>query len=203
MERSTTVKSQNRPGCLLFFGLAWMAFSAIFVLVGIGNEDTTFTIVGTVFVLVGLAIFLIGALSYYTRLRIGKPEITISEQMLRVGESFTVNFFHSFKSGAQVDNIRLELVFRETATYQQGTDTRTVTHNHIIAEFEEPGGRFQAGHLIQKNYDLQIPPDSMHTLKVRRNKLEWFVRFSMKVPRLPDFSEEYELEVVPVMVNKR
>ena len=178
-----------------------MAFSAIFVLVGIGNEDTTFTIFGTVFVLVGLAIFLFGALSYYTRLRIGKPEITISEQMLRVGESFTVNFFHSFKSGVQVESIRLELVFRETATYQQGTDTRTVTHNHIIAEFEEPGGHFQSGHLIQKNYDLQIPPDSMHTLKVRRNKLEWFVRFSMKVPRLPDFSEEYELEVVPVMMK--
>ena len=134
-------------------------------------------------------------------IRIGKPEITISEQMLRVGDSFTVNLFHNFKSGIQVDNIRLELVFRETATYQQGTDTRTVTHNHIIAEFEEPGGHIQAGHMLQKSYNLQIPRDGMHTLKVRRNKLEWFVRFSMKVPRLPDFSEEYELEVVPVMAK--
>jgi hypothetical protein len=201
MERSTTVKSQHLPAFLLFFGLFWMAFSAVFVLVGIGNDDTSFIIIGAVFVLIGLAIFSFGALSYYTRLRIGKPEITISEQMLRVGESFTVNFFHSFKSGVQVESIRLELVFRETATYQQGTDTRTVTHNHIIAEFEEPGGHFRAGHLIQRHYDLQIPPDSMHTLKVRRNKLEWFVRFSMKVPRLPDFTEEYELEVVPVMMK--
>lgn len=201
MERSINVKSQNRPGCWLFFGLFWIAFSAVFVVIGVSSEDTAFIIFGSVFVLIGVAVLLFGALSYYTRYRIGKPEITISEQMLRVGESFTVSFFHSFKSGVQIDNIRLELLFRETATYQQGTDTRTVTHNHIIAEFEEPGGRFQAGHLIHKNYDLQIPPDSMHTLKVRRNKLEWFVRFSMKVPRLPDFIEEYELEVVPVMVK--
>lgn len=201
MERSATIKTQNRPGCLIFFGLFWMAFSAVFVLVGIGNDDTPFIIFGAVFVLIGLAILLFGALSYYTRLRIGKPEITISEQMLRVGETFTVNFFHTFKSSVQVESIRLELVFRETATYQQGTDTRTVTHNHIISEFEEPGGHFQGGHFIQKNYDLQIPPDSMHTLKVRRNNLEWFVRFSMKIPRLPDFTEEYELEVVPVMMK--
>lgn len=201
MERSTTVKSQNKPGCLLLFGLFWIAFSAVFVVIGIGDEDTTFIIFGAVFVLIGLGLLLFGALSYYTRLRIGQPEITISEQMLRVGESFTVDLFHSFKSSVQVDDIRLELIFRETATYQQGTDTRTVTHNHVIAEFEEPGGHFQSGHLMQKNYNLQIPRDSMHTLKVRRNKLEWFVRFSMKVPRLPDFSEEYELEVVPVMAK--
>jgi hypothetical protein len=201
MERPTITKKLGKHGCLLLFGLAWMAFSAIFVLVGLSDKDTGFTIIGGIFVLVGLGIFLFGALTYYTRLRIGQPEITISEQMLRVGESFTVNLFHSFKSGVQIDGIRLELVFRETATYQQGTDTRTVTHNHIIAEFEEPGSYFQAGHLIQKSYDLQIPRDGMHTLKVTRNKLEWFVHFSMKVPRLPDFSEEYELEVVPVMAK--
>ena len=201
MERPTAVKSLNGPGCLVLFGLFWMAFSAIFVVMGINDEDTNSIVFGSVFVLIGLGIFLFGALSYYTRFRIGKPEITISEQMLRVGDSFTVNLFHNFKSGIQVDNIRLELVFRETATYQQGTDTRTVTHNHVIAEFEETGGPIQAGHMLQKSYNLQIPRDSMHTLKVRRNKLEWFVRFSMKVPRLPDFSEEYELEVVPVMAK--
>ncbi|MCB9418260.1 MAG: hypothetical protein H6667_00530 [Ardenticatenaceae bacterium] len=201
MERSTTIKSQSKPGCLVLFGLFWIAFSVVFVILGLRDEDTPFIIFGAVFILIGVGILLFGGLSYYTRFRIGKPEITISEQMLRIGDSFTVNFFHSFKSGVQVDNIRLELVFRETATYQQGTDTRTVTHNHIIAEFEESGGHFQAGHLIQRNYELQIPPDGMHTLKVRRNKLEWFVRFSMKVPRLPDFLEEFELEVVPVLAN--
>lgn len=195
------VKSRNRPGCLLLFGLFWIAFSSIFVLVGLGNDDTTFAVFGGVFVLIGVGLLLWGGMSYYTRLRVGKPEITISEQMLRVGESFTVNLYHSFQRTVQVENVRLELIFRETATYQQGTDTRTVTHNHIIAEFEEPGGQFQSGHIIQQNYNLQIPPDSMHTLKVRRNKLEWFVRFSLKVPRLPDFVEEYELEVVPVMAR--
>lgn len=201
MGRTVSVNSKNSSGCLVLFGLFWIAFSSIFLITGIGNGDVVFSIFGGVFVLIGVAMLAWGGMSYYTRFRVGKPEITISEQMLRVGETFTVDIFHSFKSNIQVENIRLQLLFRETATYQQGTDTRTVTHNHVIADFEEPGGHYQSGHLFQQSYSLQIPPDSMHTLKVRRNKLEWFVRFSMKVPRLPDFNEEYELEVVPVMIK--
>jgi len=200
MEKTRST-SRNQAGFLLLFGLLWTGFSALFVIVGLGNEDNSFAIIGSIFMLIGIGLMAFGAITYYTRFRIGKPEITISEQMLRVGQPFTVTFFHSFKSGVQIDGIRLELVFRETATYQQGTDTKTVTHNHIVAEFEEPGGHFQAGHLIQKNYNLQIPRDSMHTLKVRRNKLEWFVRFVMKVPRLPDFVEEFELDVVSAMMR--
>lgn len=201
MGRSVSVNSKNSSGCLVLFGLFWIAFSTIFLVTGLGSGDVTFGIFGAVFVMIGVGILVWGGMSYYTRFRVGKPEITISEQMLRVGEAFTIDVFHNFKSNIQLENIRMELLFRETATYQQGTDTRTVTHNHIIADFEEPGGSYHAGHLFQQRYDLRIPPDSMHTLKVRRNKLEWFVRFSMKVPRLPDFVEERELEVVPVMMK--
>ena len=79
MEHSKPAKPQGRPGCLLLFGLFWMAFSAIFVFIGTGDGDTPFIIFGAVFVLIGLAIFLFGGLSFYSRWRIGKPEITISE----------------------------------------------------------------------------------------------------------------------------
>ncbi len=202
MPSSSRQFSFNQPGCFLLFGLFWVAFSSVFVIIGLTQGNTPFAIFGGVFVLVGVGIMLFAGLSYYTRFRIGKPEITISTQMLRVGEPFTVSYFHNFSHAVNIEGIRVELVFRETATYQRGTDTQTVIHNHMIAEFEEPGGHFQSGHLIQKNYDLQIPSDGMHTLKVRRNKLEWFVRFVMKVPKLPDFTEQFELEVVPVLVGE-
>jgi hypothetical protein len=202
MKSSSRPFNFSQPGCLLLFGLFWTAFSSIFIVLGLTDGNTIPIIFGGAFALIGIGIVSYAALSYYTRFRIGKPEITISEQMLRVGEPFTVSYFHSFNRSANIEGIRVELIFRETATYQRGTDTKTVTHNHMIAEFEEPGGHFQAGHLIQQNYDLQIPPDGMHTLKVRRNKLEWFVRFVMKVPKLPDFVEQFELEVVPVLMEE-
>lgn len=201
MNHPTRTFNMNQPGCLFLFGLFWVGFSSIFVIIGLTQDNIAFALFGLLFVLVGVGILGFALFSYYTRFRIGRPEITISEQTLRVGESFTVSYLHSFNRNVQVDGIRVALIFKETATYQRGTDTTTVTHDHIIAEFEEPGGRFQAGHLIQQSYDLQIPPTGMHTLKVRRNKLEWFVRFQMNVPKLPDLVEQFELDVLPVLMR--
>jgi hypothetical protein len=201
MSSTSQTANLNRPGCRLLFGLFWIAFSSIFLVIGLTQEDNTFAIFGLIFVLIGVGLLLFGLLSYYSRFRIGQPEITISEKMLRVGENFSVSVSHQFKRSVQIETIQLELQFRETAVYQRGTDTTTVVHNHSIALFEEPGGQFQAGHIIQKNYDLQIPVLAMHSLKVRRNKLEWFVRFVVSVPRLPDLIEEIELEVVPVLAR--
>ena len=201
MESSFSTNKTNQPGCLLLFGLFWAAFSSIFVIVGITQRDLIFTIVGSLFTLIGVAIIIFALFAYYARFRVGKPEIIISNQTLRVGEPFTVSFFHRFNRPVEVQRILLQLIFRETATYQQGTDTRTVTHNHVIETFEEPGGHFQAGSMIQQAYDLQIPADGMHTLKVRRNKLEWFVRFQIAVPKLPDVVEEYELDVLPALMR--
>jgi hypothetical protein len=44
---------------------------------------------------------------------------------------------------------------------------------------------------------MQIPPDGMHSLAVRRNTLEWVVRLRATIPRLPDFIEEIQLNVLP------
>jgi hypothetical protein len=55
-----TKYSQNvklQYGCLALFGLCWSAFSFIFVLVGLFNNDLIFISVGSLFVLLGLAIF--------------------------------------------------------------------------------------------------------------------------------------------------
>ncbi len=201
MSQSTQTFNMNKPGCLFLFGLFWVGFSTIFVIIGLTQDNIAFAIFGLLFVLVGVGMLIFALFSYYTRFRIGQPEITISEQTLRVGEPFTVSYFHSFNRSVQVDSIRVTLLFKETATYQRGTDTTTVTHDHVITEFEEPGAQFQAGHLIQQSYDFQIPPTGMHTLKVRRNKLEWFIRFQMKVPRLPDLVEQFELDVLPALMR--
>ncbi len=188
-------KSRSRKlGGLFVFGLLWTIMSLFFILM-------QFSLLSVIFLLAGIGVLIYVALSSYTRFRVGEPEISISTQTLHVGEPFTVSYYHQFKNAIKLDSIRVELIFRETATYTRGTDTKTVSHNHMIAEFEEPGGQFQAGHIIQRNYNLQIPPDGMHTLKVHRNELEWIVNFVMKVPRLPNFTEEFELNVIPVLME--
>ena len=174
--------------------------SAIFFVISLSQGSVVSVVLSGGFMLIGVVIIGYSVLTLYTRARVGKPEITVSSRLLCVGEPFSLSYVHTFPQAVRVDEIVVQLVFKETAVYQRGTDTRTVTHEEVIAEFQEPGRHFQPGNLISKSYSLQIPADGMHSLSVRRNKLEWFVRLRMSVPRLPDFVEQIELTVRPELV---
>ncbi|MCP5096728.1 MAG: hypothetical protein GY943_14340 [Chloroflexi bacterium] len=189
------------PGCLIWFGLFWTGFSLIFVVFGFADGSWGGAIIGGLFALVGLGLTIYGGLGWFARYRLGKPTITFSNSTLRVGETFSVTYDHTIKSATQIDTFTAQLLFREIATYQQGTNTRTVTHNHEIEAEELPGGRFQSGHFLNETFQWQIPADGMHTLDVRRNKLKWIVKFELSIPKLPNVVEEYELTVLPEFVR--
>ncbi len=138
----------------------------------------------------------------YSRSRFGKPDVLISKNELRVGESFTVQFAHTFANDITLEEIKIQLVYRETATYQQGTNTRTVTYEDVIEEYELPAGDYRAGHMAAENYTMRIPPDGMHTLRVRRNLIQWFVRVKAGIPKLPDYVETFELTVIPELARE-
>jgi hypothetical protein len=184
----------------IIFGLIWTSISAVVFVFSLSSEELFPIAFSGCFVLIGLGFLAWGGFAIYSRYRVGRPELTISNTTLRVGEAFTVDLYHSFKRAVQVEKMQVQLIFRETATYQQGTDTRTVIHNEVVEDFNLPGGHFQSGHMIQDSFNMQIPPDGMHTLKVRRNKLEWFVKIQMVIPKLPDYTDEYELDVIPEQV---
>lgn len=191
----------NNPGCALGFAIFWIAFSAIFLIIGIGDGNWAFIVFGGLFVLIGIGIGIYASLGLYTRFRIGKPIITFSSPTLRVGETLTMSYEHTLRQAVEIEAFTVELLFREVATYQQGTDTRTVTHNHVIDTIEQMGGRFQSGHIWHERFELAIPADGMHSLDVRRNKLKWIVKIQMTIPKLPNFVEEYEIIVLPEMVR--
>lgn len=200
MNRDSSINLAQRPGCQVLAALAWIAFSSLFVVIGMRQEARPFAIFGAVFAALGLAFLAYALLALLTRARIGRPELTISQLQPRVGETMTVTLVNTFARSVTVDELLIQLIFRETAIYQQGTDTRTVTHEAIVAEVRRPGRPYQAGHILAETHDFQIPPDGMHTLNVRRNRLEWFLRVRMSVPRLPDFVEQRELVVPPERV---
>lgn len=193
--------SWMRQGCLLFFGLFWTGFSSIFLIVGLVNGEWAFIGIGGLFVLIGLVILGYGLMQLLTRYLVGKPEITLSNQhQLRVGEKLTVTWHHSFRRSVTVEKLQVQLILREIATYQQGTDTKTVTYNDVIDVYEEPGYDYSGGEMIQGGYDFVIPTNSMHTFKVRRNEIKWILQFKLDVANLPDYVDEYELTVLPQMV---
>lgn len=194
--------NSSRPGCTLGFALFWLVFSAIFVVIGLTTGGNfIFMLVSLVFVAVGLGFLAYALLTYYSRYRVGRPDFRLSQTTLRVGDSFSFSISHTFPREMEITSMSTKLIFRERATYQQGTDTRTVTHEHVVKSYEEPGGQFRAGQLYAKAYELQVPPEAMHSLKVRRNELTWVLKFEAVIPKLPNFLEEFELTVLPEMAR--
>ena len=198
--KTKTVSAKTQPVTLMVFGFIFscIAFGITAVFLS-GGDSGIPLLIGGIMGTVGLLIIGWGAAIYYTRARMGVPDIILSKERLQVGESFTLNFHHTFKNNITVERINIRLIFRETATYQQGTDTKTVTHEETYEEFDMPGGDFRAGHMVANVFDMQIPSDGMHTLKVKRNYIQWFVRVEAVIPRLPDFVEEQEIMVLPLL----
>lgn len=200
MNRQTPKRTGgNQATFLLIFGVIWLAFSLIFLMLAISDESGGGIFFLSIFVLIGAGLTLYGLWLAIMRLRVGKPAVTFSNTTLHVGEPFTIHYEHTLRSGLTVEQLVFELIFREIATYQQGTDTRTVTQNHVMDAYERPGGQFNAGHTLLENVSLTIPADAMHTLDVRRNKLRWIVKMTLTLSDMPDYVDEYEVIVTPTV----
>lgn len=149
-----------------------------------------------------IAFFIVsGGRQMWTNYRVGKPNVLLSKNTAVLGDRITVSIDHTFRRDVTLNEFTVRLLFRETATYQQGTDTRTVTHDNVIEQHEAPGGSYRAGSFLSEKIDFQIPRDGMHTLKVRRNTLRWMVEIEMHLPRSPNFKQAYEIQVLPQLAE--
>ncbi len=131
-----------------------------------------------------------------SRAKVGKPTVTLPTT-LRLGEKFEVPYYHTFNQQISCEQFSIQLIFEERATYSQGSDTRTVTHEQVIAESILPARIFQPGDMIADSLAWQIPRDAMHTVKAPRNVLRWLVRLKFVIPKSPDYVDEYEINVLP------
>ena len=137
----------------------------------------------------------------YTNYRVGKPEVLISKTTAVLGDKIHVDFSNTFRQSVNVQKMSAKLIFKESATYQQGTNTRTVHHDEVIQEFETMGGQFRPNSFYSEQFEFQIPRDHMHTLNVNRNRLRWLIQLEMEIPRMANFNQEYEINVLPELTK--
>jgi hypothetical protein len=216
-------KLQNAPGstigkyALLFFGLLWSCITcAVFIpilgtsilpqlLAGelkIGPNLLSFDLIfplcfGGVFIGLGALITLIGIRPIIAGTRVAKPDIQISNTNLRSGEEFALSYQQGFKASVEVKRLALQLVLRESATYRRGTDTVTVTHDHLIQNFELAERPFQSGETLTQNLRWAIPRGAIHSFEASRNRLRWLIKVKVEMKGWPDFDEEFGLTVIP------
>jgi hypothetical protein len=152
---------------------------------------------GGCFIGVGILVSLAGLQPVIAATRVGKPEIQISNTNLRSGEQFALSYQQTFKSNVDVKRFAVQLILREAATYRRGTDTVTVTHDHLIQNMDLPAQQYQSGQAISQNLNWNIPRGAMHTFEASRNKLRWFIKVTVEMNGWPTYNEEFGLTVLP------
>jgi hypothetical protein len=206
-------KAQTR-GCLAIFALVWLAGSCLPVLfMGIpivltalsGSGDPTAmvltglgTLVFTVpFFLVGVGLLVWSFWPMIVGMRVTRPEVSVSSEAVRPGDTFSFGFRQTFKGAAELKEASLQLMLRETAIYHRGTDTYTVHHDYVVQRYDLPPRPYQAGETLSDQRVWQIPADAMHTFATTHNRLRWLIVVHVGINRWPDFNEEYEVRVLP------
>ena len=155
---------------------------------------------GVPFIAIGIFLILGALWRNLAGVKIAPPVVSVSNPRPALGEKLRVEWEMRFRSKTALQDNRVELIFRESASYTQGTDRRTDTHE-IVHEFHElPVGEMAAREVIQGQTDFTIPMHGMHSFQGENNKLEWFIRVRINAMEWPDVEDEFELLVLPEKV---
>jgi hypothetical protein len=168
-----------------------------------GGGDATESRLITVLVLCPVlfigGIFLLFAIkSSYSNYKAPNADVFVSSNPLMLGDEFTVNYQQGFRGGATLNSIRYDFIFRESATYTQGTDTYTVHHDVVMNTFELPAQRLSGGESLQTQFTFQVPPTAMHSFHANDNKLRWIIRAKIDIQGWAHYENEYEITVLPM-----
>jgi len=186
---------------VLLFTLFWNGVVGIFVVEIIfveQNAPLLKKLFLTPFVLIGLGLF---AGFIYTLLGLfnPKPILVCSDSWLYPGSEFELSWMMK-GNASRIKKMTVTIEGAESATYRQGTSTRTETstfYTTTVAEIVDPQAMAESYHLVR------IPQDAMHTFNANHSKVKWQVRFHGEIAWWPDINTTFPITVLPPLPFKK
>jgi hypothetical protein len=84
----------------------------------------------------------------------------------------------------------------ESATYRQGTNTRTESREVFCREiFCREGFEVEKGLPFETEVDFEVPEGVMHSFKATHNEINWELIVEGNIPRWPDFKRRFSVIV--------
>ena len=186
------------------FGLFTLLWNAIVVVlaVAVGADliggITDWLLVGLLvpFVVVGIGGVVLFVRAVALATSVGPTHVEISDHPLVPGTTYDVLLA---QGGARLlRRIEVGLELEETASFRQGTDTRTqrlVVRRHPVAGWRDvqpvPGGSFEA------RVACTVPDDAMHSFSSDNNAVQWRLVIRARPERWPEFTRVFPVVVVP------
>jgi hypothetical protein len=177
--------------------IIWNGIISVFVVQVVkgwmqGAKPIGMTLGISIFVAIGLGAI---AALIHSILRIFNPRIEIQSPPVILGPGVTTGLAFTITGNLQrLQTLTITLIGEEQATYRRGTDTHTDTSEFCaLPLYEAHGSRISRRGSLQ----LAIPVDAMHSFESSHNKIIWKVKLHGDIPRWPDVSETYTLNIVP------
>lgn len=128
---------------------------------------------------------------------IGPTSIEVSKYPMRPGDGYQISL-------SQAGRVRLKLldvtlVCEEQATFNQGTDIRTETRVVYRDKlFRHRGIPLKPGEPFQTKFEMNIPPNSMHSFKSQNNRVQWKIVVTGQAKNWPRLRRSFPVSVHPV-----
>jgi hypothetical protein len=156
-----------------------------------GHGDGCGTVFMIPFVLIGLGLFVWVGYSFLALFN-PRPTMRLNGEPA-LGETVEVEW-EIRGNPERMTRFSIVLEGREEATYRRGTSTTT---EKSIFESVELVAITRGKDMRRGKVKATIPAGSMHSFKASNNKFIWHLRVTGEIPRWPDVSEEYEIDVKP------
>ncbi len=199
--RQPGFRSESSPRtvflALLVAALFWNGIVAVFLTQTVGEWRRGRRPIGQSlmllpFLAVGLGL-IGGAVYNFLRLFNPRPRLDPPDRLVTPGTVVPVRFRMS-GNASKLRHLTIALVGREEVTYRRGTDSTTERHEflrEVLLDTDDP--RL----MTQGIFDLSIPPGAMPSFRSHNNKIIWTLSVKGKIPRWPDVSEDFVLDVLP------
>lgn len=184
-------------GCGVLFCTIWLGFCVFWCFAALGSRQPQMILCAIPHIAVGVGLLFWIVKPAVMALKVGAPEVEISSDVVHTGDRFQFRFRQPVRQMLDVDRIAVRFLFRESASYSQGTTNRTDTNDQLLWEWEQPRTHFEAGQSIDLEQSLQILPGAMHSFSAMHNKLQYLVQVHVAIAGWPDFKEDYEVQVAP------
>lgn len=198
---------QAGKGCFVAFTLLWNAIAWSFFigsLIGALSGEPVlfvFSAFSLIFVGVGVLLIYLCARNWLARIKITRPELTLSTESLPLGGEFAYEVSFAPKAAIDLEAFEVSLTCQEEAEYQQGTDTRTVKHVVFEDKHELMGAaQLLPGERIERKGTFRVPADGMHSFEASHNKVRWLVTVRVAIARWPDYADEVPVQVEPTLL---
>jgi hypothetical protein len=139
-----------------------------------GKPEWTLTLFVIPFILIGLGAIVVFLRQLLVATGIGPTLVEISDHPLCAGEKYQL--FLSQAGRLAINTLRASLVCEESATYRQGTNTRTENKEVYRQElFRREGFLIESGIPFETELELSIREGAMHSFKSEHNEINWSI----------------------------